>query len=197
MIVTKKICKELSDNEIVEKSIANIDYFSCLYNRYEAMLLCYVKRMALVDDGQAEDILQEAFIKIWKNLNDFNQDMKLSSWIYRIVHNEAISYWRKKKSFGKDRQIALNDNLFEDIPIDFEIVEDHKKNVLSTHEILELLPLKYKSVLVLKFIERMNYQEISDVLKIPEGTVATRINRAKKKAVEVASKKHISFLKQN
>lgn len=193
MIVTKKICKELSDNEIVEKSIANIDYFSCLYNRYEAALLRYVKRMALIDDDQAEDILQEAFIKIWENLHDFNQDMKLSSWIYRIVHNEAISYWRKKKSFGKDRQIMLNDNLPEDIPIDFEIVDGHKKNNLSTHEILELLPLKYKSVLVLKFIERMNYQEISDVLKIPEGTVATRINRAKKKAIEVVSKKHVSF----
>lgn len=195
MIVTKKICKELSDNEIVEKSIANIEYFSCLYNRYEATLLRYVKRMALVDDDQAEDILQEAFIKIWRNLNDFNQDLKLSSWIYRIVHNEAISFWRKKKSFGKDRQIILKDNLLEDILIDFEIVDDHKKNDLLTHEILELLPLKYKSVLVLKFIERMSYQEISDVLKIPEGTVATRINRAKKKIIEETSKKYIPFKK--
>ncbi|MDP2058957.1 MAG: RNA polymerase sigma factor [Flavobacteriaceae bacterium] len=185
----------MSDNEIVKKSITNIEYFSCLYNRYEATLLRYVKRMALVDDDQAEDILQEAFIKIWRNLNDFNQDLKLSSWIYRIVHNEAISFWRKKKSFGKDRQIILKDNLLEDIPIDFEIVDGHRKNDLLTHEILELLPLKYKSVLVLKFIERMSYQEISDVLKIPEGTVAARINRAKKKIIEETSKKYIPFKK--
>ncbi len=51
---------------------------------------------------------------------------------------------------------------------------------MLTHEVLELLPLKYKTVLILKFLEGMSYEEISGVLKIPEGTVATRINRAKK-----------------
>ena len=155
----------------------------------------YVKRIALVDDDPAKDILQDAFIKIWQNLNDFNQGMKLSSWIYRIVHNETISYWRKKKSFGKDRQVKVNDDLFEDIPVDFEMIEDKEQKDKLIHEVLELLPLKYKTVLVLKFIESMNYQEISDVLKIPEGTVATRISRAKKKFIEMSSEKHISFLK--
>jgi len=195
MNVTKEICDQLSDNEIVKKSIANIDYFSCLYERYEISLLRYVKRIALVDDDPAKDILQDAFIKIWQNLNDFNQGMKLSSWIYRIVHNETISYWRKKKSFGKDRQVKVNDDLFEDIPVDFEMIEDKEQKDKLIHDVLDLLPLKYKTVLVLKFIESMNYQEISDVLKIPEGTVATRINRAKKKFIEMSSEKHISFLK--
>ena len=194
MIVTKEICNQLSDNEIVKKSIADIDYFSCLYERYEINLLRYIKRIALVDHDQARDILQDAFIKIWQNLNDFNQGMKLSSWIYRIVHNETISYWRKKKSYGKDRQVRVYDNMFEDIPIDFEMIEGKEQKNKLTYEILELLPLKYKTVLVLNFIESMNYQEISDVLKMPEGTVATRINRAKKKFIKMSSEKHISFL---
>lgn len=195
MIVTNEICKKLIDNEIVKKSLADLDYFSCLYDRYELKLLRYIKHIALVDEDQAQDILQEAFIKIWKNLNDFDQSLKLSSWIYRIVHNETVSYWRKKRSYGKDRQGKLEDNFLDDNPVYFETSEHKEQKDRLTHEVLELLPLKYKTVLVLKFIEDMDYQEISDVLKIPEGTVATRINRAKKKFIEKTSEKHISFFK--
>jgi len=195
MIVTKEICDQLSDKEIVKESLADIDYFSCLYDRYELKLLRYVKRITLIEDEHAKDILQEAFIKIWRNLNGFDQSLKLSSWIYRIVHNETISYWRKKKSYGRDKQIQLDDNLFEDIPVDFETNEDKEQKKILTNEVLELLPLKYKTVLVLKFMEGLSYQEISDVLKIPEGTVATRINRAKKNFIKIASNKQISFFK--
>ncbi len=193
MIVTKKKCDQLSDEEIVKKSLDDIDYFSCLYDQYELALLRYIRRIAAVNNEEANDILQEAFIKIWRNLNDFDQSLKLSSWIYRIVHNETISYWRKKKSFGKDQQVKLNKDLFENIPSDFEVNEDNQQKDMLTHKVLDLLPLKYKTVLVLKFMENMSYEEISDVLKIPEGTVATWINRAKKKFTEMASDKHISF----
>ena len=135
----------------------------------------------MVGDEQAKDILQEAFIKIWENLNDFNQSMKLSSWIYRIVHNETISYWRRNKSYGKDRKVKLDNIIIENQLNDSEINEDKVKKELLAHEVLGLLPLKYKTVLILKYIEGKGYREISDVLKIPEGTVATRLNRAKKK----------------
>ena len=195
MIVTKQICNQLSDNEIVRNSIDNIDYFSCLYDRYEPSLLRYIKRITLLDDDQAKDILQEAFIKIWVNLKDFNPNMKLSSWIYRIVHNQTVSAWRKNKSFGKDKNMKLKDNLFADFPIDSETIEDKERKDTLTHEVLELLPLKYKSILVLKFLENMSYEEISDVLRMPEGTVATRINRAKKKFIEMTTEKNISFFK--
>ncbi|MGB5435799.1 MAG: RNA polymerase sigma factor [Maribacter sp.] len=193
MMVAEEICKQLSDREIVKKSLADIDYFSCLYDRYEPRLFRYIKRIALVNDEQAHDILQEAFIKIWRNLNDFDQSLKLSSWIYRIVHNETVSYWRKQKSFGKDREVKLNIDLFDNTSRDLETHEDQEQNDELTHEVLELLPLKYKTVLVLKFMEDMSYHEISDILKIPEGTVATWINRAKNIFMKVAADKHISF----
>lgn len=193
MIVKKEICDQLSDNEIVIQSLADIDYFLCLYDRYEPRLLRYIKRISMVSDEQAMDILQDAFIKIWQKLNDFNQSMKLSSWIYRIVHNETISYWRRNKSYGKDRKVKLDNIPIQNPLDDFETNEGKEKKEFLTHEVLELLPLKYTTVLVLKFIEGMSYQEISDVLKIPEGTVATRINRAKKRFIKMASDKHISF----
>lgn len=197
MVIIKEKCDELSDKEIVSQSLDDMDYFLCLYERYESRLLRYVKRSIMVSDEQAKDILQEAFIKIWQNLHGFNQGIKLSSWIYRIVHNEAISYWRKKKSFGKDQKVKLNENLISDLPNEFDTEDDLELKELQTHEVLKLLPLKYKTILILKFIEGMSYQEISDVLKIPEGTVATRINRAKKRFVKIASDQHISFIVQN
>lgn len=193
MFVKKKICDQLSDNQIVIQSLADIDYFLCLYDRYAPRLLRYIKRISMVGDEQAMDILQDAFIKIWQNLNDFNQSMKLSSWIYRIVHNETISHWRRNKSYGKDRKVKLNNISIGNPLDDSETNEDKEKKEFLTHEVLELLPLNYKTVLVLKFIEGMSYQEISDVLKIPEGTVAIRINRAKKRFVKMASDKNISF----
>ena len=175
-------CGQLSDRELVEKSLEQVDYFSCLYERYEAQLLRYVKRMGVVTEEEAEDVLQEAFLKAWKNLNAFDPALKLSSWLYRIVHNQAISCLRKKKSFGKDQRDEFDDrryaNLQDEAPAaDPEVLERTDQNI---HKMLGELPLKYKEVLVLKFLENMSYEEISDVLKIPEGTVATRINRAKK-----------------
>ena len=104
MVVTQEICQELNDNEIIIKSLGNIDYFACLFEKYEKKLFQYIRQVSFVSSEEAEDILQESFIKIWRNLNEFDDHMKLSSWIYRIVHNETISYWRKSRSFGKENK---------------------------------------------------------------------------------------------
>lgn len=193
MIVTEQICEKLSDNEIVQKSLVNMEYFNFLYDRYEKRLLRYIKRISSVSNEEAEDILQNSFIKIWQNLNEFDQSMSFSSWIYRIVHNETVSNWRNEKHYGKSKKVKFEENLFKHTLNEFDKKEDVEKKEFYAHEVLDLLPLKYKSVLILKFIEGMRYQEISDVLKISEGTVATRINRAKKRFIKEASENHISF----
>ena len=179
MVVTLESCKDLSDNEIVAKSLENLDYFSCLYQRFEPELLRYIHRVSSVDPDEAQDILQESFIKIWRNLNDFDAGMKFSSWAYRIVHNETVSHIRKKRSYGKDRTIdaELCRNMLSDEPVTASYSEE---DVAKALEFLEHLQDKYKEVLVLKFLEMKSYEEISDILKIPLGTVAIRINRAKK-----------------
>ena len=179
MIINLESCKDLNDNELVAKSLDNLDYFSCLYQRYEPELLRYTRRITGVDEEEAQDILQEAFIKIWRKLNEFDNDLKLSSWVYRIVHNEAVSFIRSKKSYGKDKKSDV-DNLLEDIPDDSGQEPDVEELALLTHDILDRLPMKYREVLVLKYFGKKSYEEISDILKIPEGTVAIRINRAKK-----------------
>jgi len=191
MPVTQEICNQLTDQEIVQKSLVDLDYFSCLFNRYEPKLMRYVKRIASLNPEESEDVLQDAFIKIWRNLHDFDPSMKLNSWIYRIVHNETVSFWRKKTSYGKDQHVEIDEQLMANF------IEDNQMDVAQkeaqTHKVLELLPQKYKSILVLKFIEGMSYTEISDILKMPEGTVATRINRAKKAFIKITDNENLSF----
>jgi RNA polymerase sigma-70 factor (ECF subfamily) len=177
MLISKEKCKQLSDLEIIRKALEEVDFFSCLFDRYEGKLMRYIKNLAPVSHDEAEDILQDSFISIWKHLNEFDNRLNLSSWIYRIVHNQTISAIRKRKSFGKDRTVAIEEAT--------EVVADSESDTGINKEelikkVLDQLPLMYKEVLVLKFLENMRYEDISDVLKIPEGTVATRINRAKK-----------------
>lgn len=189
----KEFCRKWADSEVARKSLEDMDYFSCLYDRYEAKMTRYIHRLVAVNQEEAEDILQEAFIKVWRYLNSFESNMKFSSWIYRIVHNEAVSFWRKKKSYGKDQQVVLDENLYKNEPEEGSNPEETAFREMFTHEVLNLLPLKYKTVLVLRYIEDMSYGDISDVLKMPEGTVATQINRAKKAFAKIANKKHFSF----
>jgi len=187
MIITLESCKGLSDNEIVARSLENLDYFSCLYQRYEPELLRYIRRISGMDEEEARDILQESFIKIWRNLNEYDSGLKLSSWLYRIVHNETVSHLRKKRSYGKDKttDAGLYRNILADDP---ETVRDREEKIVNTLEILDHLPGKYQEVLVLKFLEMKSYEEISDILRIPLGTVAIRINRAKKIIRDLAEK---------
>ena len=190
MLTPRFICEELSDLEIIRRSLASVDFFSCLYDRYEVRPLRYIKRVAFATDAEAADILQDAFIKIWKNLNAFDQSLQLSSWIYRIVHNEAVSFLRQKKSFGKNRTIPWEERVAGDLPDEpaVETEEAFEERDKLTHQTLAQLAEPYREVLALKFLEAMSYEEISDILKIPEGTVATRINRAKKMFRELAGR---------
>ena len=188
--------EKLSDEELVKKSLEDIAYFACIYERYEKKLTRYILRISSFSLEEAEDVLQEAFIKAWKNLNEFDGDLKFSSWIYRIVRNTTITEWKKSKSKGQDKKQDIDEELFQNIPSSLDIKKeiDQKFNNKSIQKILQLMPEKYREVLILKFLEEKDYKEISDILRKPSGTVATLINRAKKSFYEIAKEKNISFI---
>ena len=183
--------REQSDEDLVINACENKEYFGILIERYEDKLVRYIKRITSYNNDDITDILQNTFIKAYINLNSFNHDLKFSSWIYRISHNEAISFHRSKKSKPSIsiEEEDLVDTLISDTDIETEYLDnEERQNILNS---INLLPDKYKDVIVLKFLEDKDYVEISDILKIPEGTVATRINRAKSKLKEaVKEKKH-------
>lgn len=178
--------EELTDVELVEKTLEDANCLGLLMDRYERRLLYYIMRISAVDVLAAEEILQEVFLKVWKNLRDFDSSLSFSSWIYRITHNETISHFRKSKTRGEDRQSVWDDEHINTIAsaFDIEINIDAKMQKKMVEKVLSTLPVDYKEVLVLRFFEDLSYQEIADVLKKPEGTVATLISRAKKQFCE-------------
>ena len=169
------------DKELVLKALENPENFSDIMRIFKAPLERYIQRLAYISKDETEHILQDSFIKIYENLNDFDTSLSLSSWIYRIVHNQTIDDIRKQKN--KPRPFGDSDLEFaETVPDSFSTEIDLDKKIVSTHitEILNRLPPHYRSILILRFMEEKSYGEIEDILKKPPGTVATLLSRAKK-----------------
>lgn len=189
--------KELSDVKLLQLSLGNKDYFYYLIKRYEQKLSGYIKRLTNVNKEELEDILQDIFIKVYCNLNGFNQDLKFSSWIYHIAHNEVINHFHKNKSgitmapftFDKNDICHLSELIIDtNNPCEDLISQENEDKIVK---VLSNLPNKYREVLVLFYFEGKKYDEISDILRKPPGTVATMINRAKSKFIEIAKRYNI------
>ncbi|KKS07563.1 hypothetical protein A3K01_00260 [candidate division WWE3 bacterium RIFOXYD1_FULL_43_17] len=166
--------KNKTDEEIVELvSKGNKELYAEIIQRYQTRLMRYARY--LIDDyAKASDAVQESFIKAYINLNGFHMKKKFSSWIYRIVHNEAMNLIDKHK-----KNIVLDDGIDFDSGIDVE--DSYMKEEIAAHtrECLENMDLIYREPLSLFYLEDKSYEEIGDILRLPMGTVATRINRAK------------------
>ncbi len=182
----------LSDEQLVDLSLTDPDSYYYLIERYEPKIFRYIKRISNLTGEESEDLLQDIFIKAYRNLNSFNSKLKFSSWIYRIAHNETISRYRKKKSYSATIDSFVEDNdshhISDLLSETFEVERDRisKENAEKVNEVLALLPGKYREVLILRYFEDQSYKEISDILRKPPGSVATLINRAKSKFKKIA-----------
>ncbi|HSV95265.1 MAG TPA: sigma-70 family RNA polymerase sigma factor [Spirochaetia bacterium] len=164
----------LTDEKVVELVRKdNKEYYAELMERYQIKLLRYAGNI-LRDEHNAADVVQNAFIKAYVNLNGFNVNKKFSSWIYRIVHNEAMNEVLKNR-----KQIPIGEDVEFDSGVDIEEDFIKKEMMENTHSCLNKMPGIYREPLVLYYLEEKNYTEISDILRLPVGTVGTRINRAK------------------
>ena len=174
-------CKQKTDAQLVALTLKNQEYYYHLMKRYESSLTSYIYRLSGMKRTDIQDILQEVFILAYQNLNDYDENFKFSSWIYRIARNYTISMLRKNPKYAQN--ISWDEHDLEQlIQSDFNLEESfiQKIGCEDLLQIINLLPLKYREVIILKFIEEKDYQEISDILKKPIGTVGTLINRARK-----------------
>ena len=193
-MITGSECINKTDEQIVVLTLKNQNYYLYLMKRYETKLLNYILKISNISREDAEDILQEVFIKAYQNLNDFDLNYKFSNWIYSIAHNTTISVFRKKKV--RPQTVSWEDKDLNNIlesTLDAENTSLQKLTYKHILKITNQLPLKYKEVLILKFVEGKDYQEISDILRKPMGTIATLINRAKKSLKQGLEKEDIKF----
>ncbi|MHB1316826.1 MAG: RNA polymerase sigma factor [Minisyncoccota bacterium] len=173
--------QHLTDEEILKRSLTERDFFGYIIERYEHKLRIYIERKSNASDSDIDDLLQNVFIKVYKNIKDFDPSLRFSSWIYRICYHEMIDWYRKEKrtphtSFDADEKI-FNSLMSDDSTDHIVMTEERKKAVI---EALTSLNQKYKDIVELRFYEEKSYEEISDILQIPPGTVATQLNRVKK-----------------
>lgn len=187
----------LTDEQLVRLSLQDEEHFYFLMKRYEQKILRYIRRMTSASREGAEDLLQEIFIKIYRNLNAFDPERKFSTWAYRIAHNEIVSHHRRQirregvlipDDGGNDGRSLID---FLSDTLDIQETYLSRENSLGVRQAIAELPPKYGEVLVLHYFEEMSYKEISEILRKPVGSVATRISRAKSKFREIAKRRQL------
>jgi RNA polymerase sigma-70 factor, ECF subfamily len=169
------------DPTLVEAALRDRNAYAQLVARYEHPLARYVARLLGGHRQSVEDVLQEVFIKAYVNLNDYDRSRPFAPWLYRIAHNEAVSFLRK-------RQVQPQFVTGEDALLIIERAAEADVNEGTDHTRIEEirtaigeLDTAYRDVLVLRYLEEKSYDEIADILRLPPGTVATRINRGVKR----------------
>ena len=180
-----------SDQEIVRLTLIDPNQYGLLVERYEPKLQRYIARLGVrVHDDQL-DVLQEIFIKAYRNLNGFDTSLSFSSWIYRIAHNEAISFYRKKNVRPEGHLVGDGDEVLSFISSSLESSDvsfDKTINAKEVEKALSRLDEKYREPIILRFFEHKEYDEISDILQIPIGSVGTLLHRGKKQLADVLNK---------
>jgi len=183
-----------SDEELVSMTLKDKSCFGDLVERYEAKLLRYVARLGVRDPDDQLDVLQDIFLKIYRNLNGFDTSLKFSSWVYRIAHNEAISWYRKKNVRPEGHLVADSEELlgfFKGNEEMADITFDKTVNSDEVNKALLVIDNKYRQALILRFFENKEYEEISDILQIPVGSVGTLLHRGKKQLANALNQEAI------
>ncbi len=152
----------------------DFDAFEQLVARYKDRLINVLYRM-LNERNEAEDLVQETFLRVYKHRQDYDFTYCLSTWIYTIALNLAKNELRRKKKFKFFSIFDMQEKGVE--------LEDGKPGPQSLKMVLDKaiakLPDKYKTAFVLRDIDQMSYEEVAQVLEVPLGTVKSRVNRAR------------------
>ncbi|MGL4791681.1 MAG: RNA polymerase sigma factor [Anaerotignaceae bacterium] len=166
-----------TDFELVQACVEGDDRaFEEILGRYKNLVYSVVLRM-VSDNEDTNDLAQEVFIKIYKNLNRYSPEYKLSTWIIKIATNTVIDFRRKKKPDSIDIDEMVYEPADEQTP-ESDFVGKERQRELATA--IEKLPDIYKVPIVLYHLQDMSYQEISDVLAISLSKVKNRIFRGRK-----------------
>lgn len=173
-------CNKATDWELVKLANKNPQYFRYIVERYQDRIFRYLKRMSYYSNEDVEDMVQEVFIKVYGSMNDFESTDKFSSLIYRIAHNHLVDNIRKS-SIRYDQNSIGDEEALNLIKSEINLEKDFasKETIEKIKLAISKLPENYREVLVLKFLEDKKIEEIVDMLRKPQGTVATLVRRGR------------------
>ncbi|MEX0770931.1 MAG: sigma-70 family RNA polymerase sigma factor [Balneolaceae bacterium] len=187
------------DDKLVSAAVEGDEQaYANLMEKYQRALYFHIVKM-VKEKEQVEDLVQEAFMKAFDNLSSYNTRYAFSTWLYRIATNHTIDYLRKKKlktlsidepvkTRDGDMEIQLPDDSYE---TDRGIIRKQRQKMIrnAIHE----LPEKYRQVIEMRHMEEKSYQEISDLLDLPLGTVKAHIFRAREMLYKALKDKRSQF----
>ena len=162
-----------------------MDYWDIYHNYYER-----VKKFifALVkDEWAADDLVQETFIKVQKNLNQLREEAKLSSWIFRIAYNLCQDHYRKINQASKREHVSTEERQFLTEPF-FQKEFEQRQMGACVQDKIRSLPESYQTVLVLFDLMEFSHKEIAEILDISVENVKVRLHRARKKLKTILEK---------
>lgn len=175
---------ELLNKRINEVLKGNQESYEEIVTMFQHRLYHVCYRM-LSNQQEAEDVAQEAFIRAYTNLHTFDQKRKFSTWIFRIATNLCIDRIRKKKpDYYLDANVPGTEGLtmYSQVAADTEMPEEEVEKMEVQKRVqfeINKLSDKYRSVIILRYIEELSLQEISEILELPLGTVKTRLHRGR------------------
>lgn len=185
------------DDLIIIRSVLSGDssQFALLWQKYNKQIFASVlKLVRSIDD--ADDIVQDTFLKAFNALHSYNQTFPFPAWLYKIASNTCIDYFRRKRI----RPISIDNinreggDIYDIIPdkstpIDVNIINNETKEQLL--KAVEQLPLRYKQCIQLRHFEELSYEEISIKMDLPLGTVKITLFRARKMLLNMLSNKDL------
>lgn len=178
MLAEADLVEELKNSKTQSRA------FEVLVNTYKQRLYWHIRRIVLNHDD-ADDVLQNAFIKVFRNIDGFKGDSKLYSWMYRIATNEALSFLKQKSKkqgvSNEELQSQLLDNLEADVYFEGGDIQLKLQKAIAT------LPEKQKLIFNMKYFDDLKYEEISEILETSVGGL--------KASYHIATKKIEAFLK--
>ncbi len=186
----KRLYRELSlmsDEDLMSQFQAGVvEAFDILVGRYKDPLTNYIYRF-LGDMKECEDLLQETFLRVYRNRHSYRRIAKYSTWLYTIAGNLARSEYRKRKRrrLYSLQSVNRDEEEYEvEIPDETFSPDRHTESVFQDQYIqdaLKKIPQEFREVVVLRDVQQLAYEEIADITGLPMGTVKSRINRGRTK----------------
>ncbi len=179
----------MNDDEILQlfkNSATKEKALSVLMDKYKEQLYWHIRKMVINHDD-ADDLLQVAFIKIWKNIDNFREESKLYTWMYRIATNETLTFLQRKKKRSLIPFFSVEKELKKNLEADAYFNGDEIQ--LRLQKAILTLPEKQRIVFNMKYFDDMKYEDMSEILETSVGALKASYHHATKKIESFLTKK--------
>ncbi len=179
---------DLNEKELIAnlKSDGNREKaFQQLVKTYQERLYWHIRKIVMNHDD-ADDILQNVYLKVWKNVDGFREDSSLFTWIFRIATNESLSHLQKQRRHSEVSMNDISDYLSDSLESDVYFDGDEIQKKLQ--QAIILLPEKQRIVFNMKYFDEIKYEEMSDILQTSVGALKASFHFAVKKIEDYLSK---------